>query len=282
VTDRAASAASAQSGSRVLTAIVSLARAADRRARMAETARAAGLEVVFFDAVDAADPARGADLAGLPAAGPWGSFAPKDKACALSHLALMRAFLDSDATHLLALEDDAYLAEDLGAWIADLGWWPPDADVVKLERWRDDRLFVALGRRSVTHRGRTLARLYSKHSGTAGFMLTRAAARKILDHGAPACPVDHLLFNPAVSDLARHLVVYQVEPSLITQGNEPPGAPGASPPAPWIDPEPKWRRELRRGLYELRAIPGLSAAILSGRARLTRLTWAPRVPVPET
>ncbi len=262
--------------SQVTAAIVSLQRARGRRALMDQTFAKAGVRHRFFDAVDAGSADGQRKLSALPAAGPLGGFGPKDKACTQSHLDLLSAFQATSDTHIAVFEDDVHLADDLVLWLRDLSWWPADADVVKLERWCDDRLVVAVGRRGATHLGRAVLPLLSKHSGTGGYMITQKGAARVLAHGTPNCPIDHLLFNPTLSPVARDLTTYQVEPALVIQGNEPtdPDMVPADLPIQWSDPERKWRRELRRGLYELSGVPSMAGGVVSARARLTHITWA--------
>jgi glycosyl transferase family 25 len=200
--------------------VVHLARATARRTLMeAELARV-GIAADGWDAVDAREAANAQRLTSIPDNGAWGPMHGHAKGCLASHLDALAAFLKGDASHLLMLEDDVFLADDLANWTKG-DYWPQGADVLKLERWRDDRLKIVLDRAAQSHSNRQIKRLRTRHSGSAGYIITRVGAQIVLSSGLLSLPVDHLLFNPFVSPVARHLEAYQVTPALIVQGNEP-------------------------------------------------------------
>jgi glycosyl transferase family 25 len=200
--------------------VVHLARATARRTLMeAELARV-GIAADGWDAVDAREAANAQRLTSIPDNGAWGPMHGHAKGCLASHLDALAAFLKGDASHLLMLEDDVFLADDLANWTKG-DYWPQGADVLKLERWRDDRLKIVLDRAAQSHSNRQIKRLRTRHSGSAGYIITRVGAQIVLSSGLLSLPVDHLLFNPFVSPVARRLEAYQVTPALIVQGNEP-------------------------------------------------------------
>ncbi len=259
--------------------VINLARAQARRDLMQAQFDRLGIAARFQDAVDGSLPGNAARLAALPDTGPWGAVHWHAKGCTLSHFDALRDFLAGGATHAVILEDDVFLSDDLPGWLSDLGWWPQDADLVKLERWRDDRLYLVLAKAARAHAGRLLPRLWSRHSGTGGYMVTRAAAQAILSVDRPAMPIDHLLFNVNISPLARRLRTYQVVPALVVQGNDPVTA------APQTLPTPTKRplsQELRRAWHEIKVAPGQLALVLSGRARLARIGWQNQLAIAAT
>ena len=156
--------------------MINLARATDRRAHMeAELARA-GLRAAFPPAFDYSEHDRSVMLKHCTETGPWGTFQPGNMACTISHGQAWERFLDTDATHCVVFEDDVFISPNLGAWLADLSWWPEDAHLVKLERWRAKTLRVLLDRSGPTHMGRSLRRMWSRHVGSAGYVLNRKGA----------------------------------------------------------------------------------------------------------
>ena len=200
--------------------VVHLARATARRTLMeAELARV-GIAADGWDAVDAREAANAQRLTSIPDNGAWGPMHGHAKGCLASHLDALAAFLKGDASHLLMLEDDVFLADDLANWIKG-DYWPQGADVLKLERWRDDNLKIILDRAAQNHSNRQIKRLRTRHSGSAGYIITRNGAQIVLASGLLSLPVDHLLFNPFVSPVARRLATHQVTPALVVQGNEP-------------------------------------------------------------
>ncbi len=257
----------------VATAVVNLERSEDRRVLMRDQFAHSGVQAEFYPAFDARAPENQAELESVVDYGPWGAFYPHDKACTLSHIKALTKFLDGNEEYCLMMEDDAYLAQDLGDWVKDMSWWPGDADIVKLERWRDDRLLVLLGDKPATHLGRNIHRLHSRHCGTAGYIVSRQGAEKIVSYGLPNFPADHLLFNVNASALARDLTAYQVSPALVVQGNDPKSTSPQPPRLRHTLPENKNLRELRRGLYELKVLPKFLWLLATGKAHLTKVAW---------
>ena len=200
--------------------VVHLARATARRILMEGELARVGVAADGWDAVDAIEAANAQRLAAMPDSGAWGAMHGHAKGCLASHLDALAAFLRGDASHLLMLEDDVFLADDLAEWVRG-DYWPQGADVLKLERWRDDRLKIMLDRTAHSHANRKIQRLRTRHSGSAGYIITRAGAQIVLSAGLLSLPVDHLLFKPFVSPVARRLAIYQVTPALVVQGNEP-------------------------------------------------------------
>jgi len=259
---------------RIWSTMISLDRAVERRACMRDELARAGIACAFFDAVDA----RLGEAALAPdtlAEGPLGPLHPHDRACTLSHVRAMEAFLETDADVALILEDDVHIAPDLAAWLAEAAaWWPEGAEMVKIERWRDDRLRVLVGP-ARHHRGRDLRRLLTRHSGTGGYMISRAGARKVLGARPYALPIDHVLFNQAASSVARALSIWQVTPALVVQGNDPPGiTPGAR---PRLSGWPALRRAIKRGWREVSYPLSTWMSALSGAATFAKIDYLPTV-----
>ena len=252
-------------------AVINLKRAKDRREIQTQQFARLGLNVDFFPACDMLDPAVQAQAATMPDHGPWTIFYIQDKACTLSHLAVLRAFLEGEATHCLVLEDDVLASHDIADWMGDLSWWPDDAEIVKIEAWQRKTGPVLLGD-PATHLGRQVSRLFSKHQGGAGYLVSRAGAEKILgDPRVIDVPIDHLLFNPEGAALARELVVYQVWPALIQQGNAP-ETEGSAPPRT-AQGQNKIKRELKRLALRLRRVPVEWTLRLNGRATPRLIAW---------
>jgi len=265
---------SGQPPARVHAAVVSLARAADRRVLMQAEMSKAGIGASFFDAVDGRAPENAARLAAMADRGPWGVVEMHAKACTSSHLDLLAEFLETGAEYCLVLEDDAFLSPELADWIADMSWWPAEAEIVKIERWRDDKLYVALGANPKTHLGREIAPLLSRHSGTAGYIVSRAGAAKVVAAEPVNMPIDHLLFNVNISPLARSLNCWQIEPALVVQGNEPPHSGGSAPVPPTVT-ESRIAKELRRGWHEAKVVPRLLALAATGKVKIRKISYAP-------
>lgn len=133
----------------------------------------------------------------------------------LSHRHVWRTLVESGDACAAIFEDDALLAADLGELLAGIDANPPQADVIKLETTLRP---VALGGEGVAlgggYRGHRLA---SWHGGTAGYVITRACATRLLDLTDPvADTVDQVMFNP-LSRISRTLDVVQVSPAPCVQ-----------------------------------------------------------------
>ena len=160
---------------------------------------------------------------------------------------------------------------------------PADADIVRFERWRSTKLYVALGRKRLFHLGRELRLMRSRHPGGAAYALTRQAAQHFLAQKPYDITLDGLLFNPSASAAARQINIYQVIPAMVEQGNEAPGEynMGAlrSRPKGW----PLVRQKIRRGIVEISSGLRTTANLALGRATLEKIPYAPQVlPATET
>ncbi len=260
---------------KVYCAMVSLARANARRKLMVAEAERAGLAFDVVDAVDAAAFSEATLLRDCRREGPWGYFHTQNMACTLSHAAIWERFLARDEDLCLVIEDDVFLSPELVSWVADTGWWPKDADIVKLERWRDDRMRVILEDGGGAHLGRRVLRLLSRHPGSAGYMLTRVAATHLLAWRPYDLTIDQLLFNSNASSAARALVVYQVSPAMIVQGNEPPAAGQTAGTRHRPVGMTLLRHQLRRGYHELAYPMATLVKLLTRRARTEKISYVP-------
>lgn len=260
---------------KIFARMINLASAEDRRAIMARTMAEAGVDAPIFDAFDMKADDTGRIARETQAQGRWGVFKHADRAITISHAALWQAFLDSDCTHALVMEDDVFLSPELGAWLQDLSWWPADAQIVKLETWRSRSLKVLLDRaHSHPHLARRVCRLLSRHTGAACYMLTRHAATRLLAERPFSLTVDQLLFNLNASPAARALGIYQVTPALAIQGNLPDPENEVMLHRPRPTGWPLVRQKLLRGVYELAYPLGTIAKALTGRARAEKVVYA--------
>ncbi|MEM7179043.1 MAG: glycosyltransferase family 25 protein [Pseudomonadota bacterium] len=210
--------------------------------------------------------------------GPLGQLGKGDMACTLSHLKAMEAFIRGKAEHALILEDDVRVAFDLAEMLADTSWIPSDAELIKLESYVTRNLVVLLGRvHGKTSRGRLLQPLLSRHTGAAAYLISRSGAKKILAfaHRCLTVPIDHLLFNPNVSQMAVKLRPLQMRPAPALQIR---GKFGTDIGALRREVRPTgfryWRRESIRGYYEVRRLPSQIAAATFRGARLHQVPWA--------
>ncbi len=253
--------------------MINLDRARDRRELMrAELARA-GISAEFFPAFDFKEHSADEVARYCRDQGPWGAFARSHQACTISHSLAWERFLESDADIALIMEDDIHISPDTGEWLRDLSWWPADADMVKIERWNDERVRVLLENGGVSHMGREVRKMLTRHMGAAGYMLNRRAAQVLLESRPFDMVIDHILFNMNASRAARALNIYQIVPALVRQGNEPQDTVAYMQLPEGVGGVAKLRREIRRGLYELALPASTWAKFLTRRARLYRIPY---------
>jgi len=199
------------------TYLINLARRPDRLAAMARQTDSLGLTLARVEAVDA----KGADAGGIERwfepGGPLGEIPKGDKACLLSHRLAWDMFLKTDDHHAVFLEDDVRLSKSAPALLADDGWIPAEAAVVKLEHYGPAGQRVLLRDLRRVADGFQLGRMLSRHTGAAAYILSRAAAELLLRETRFDLPVDHLLFNPNNSRLFARLAPWQLAPAIARQ-----------------------------------------------------------------
>ncbi|WP_432678788.1 glycosyltransferase family 25 protein [Nioella aestuarii] len=252
--------------------VINLAASSDRRDMMTSEFAKAGLTPIFEPAVHFREvPAEFLAQYCLPS-GPWGRTRPGHMATTISHMKAWERFLATEHSFCAVFEDDVFVAEDLGAWFDDMSWWPEDADIVKLEAWRRNGSSALIEVTGNPWRGRRVSRLLTRHMGAAGYVLTRAAAEKLLNARPYDMVIDHVLFNFNASKVSGKLACYQVVPALVTQGNEV----SASSRMDMADPIGRIEhvlREARRGLLELAYPVKTYWKLLSGAARFEKISY---------
>jgi glycosyl transferase family 25 len=255
--------------------LINLARRPDRLAAMTGAADRLGLRFVRIDALDAGTAGPLSDK--FADSGPLGEIPRGDKACLLSHRAAWEAFIAGDGDHAAILEDDVILSPSAARLLNDASWIPAGVEVVKLEHYgppgqsvllSDFRAVGAVG----SHRFR-IARMHSRHTGAAAYILSRAAAKRLLAEPRFNLPVDHLLFNPNNSPLFAALSPWQLLPALARQQDFVGAASDIEKTRVGLRKFDRTyvKRELVRFGYDLKLLPGQLARMLSGRARFTRI-----------
>ena len=195
--------------------VINLDRSSDRLAHVAAEFHGIGISFERIAAVDA----RGRpDLASMQQSTGHVSqsrLTDAEIACLLSHRACWSIIAAGDDAHVAVFEDDVVFTSAAGGLLADAGWIPADADIVKLETffWP-----ATIGpRRIAVGHGFSLNRLYNPHLGCAGYILSKRIAGALVEATEEiVMPVDHVLFDPARQ---RQPVrkIYQLSPALCVQ-----------------------------------------------------------------
>lgn len=195
--------------------VINLDRSRDRLAHMVAEFARIGVRFERFAAIDARDRP---DLALMPLRVKRKSplrMTEAEIACLLSHRACWAIIAAGDDAHGAIFEDDIVFSAKAGALLADTGWIPADADIVKLETFFK-KTTIARKRVSAGH-GFFMSRLHRTHIGAAGYIVSRQAARDLVDATEDiGIPVDHVVFNPSLATSSSK-TIYQLVPALCAQ-----------------------------------------------------------------
>jgi glycosyl transferase family 25 len=254
--------------------LINLDRRPDRLAAMKTQLDRLGIAFERFSATDAArmDPAE----LNAPFAddGPLGALSPGDKGCTYSHLRVWQTIAAGPDEYAAVLEDDIRLSESAPEFLTGSGWIPPGIDLVKPERYGDENQLIVIGKPRIPVKGRILAPLLSRHTGTGGYIISRELAASLAGtRDKIALPVDHLLFNPNNSPIFDRLKPWQLLPAIFDQRVEVGGATDIHRTRQAAKPRgiALVRRQLRRNYYDLRLVPRHVMQVVSGRAKVVKI-----------
>ena len=253
--------------------LINLARRPDRLAMMENQARNLGLSLTRLDALDASSAPPETVDRWFHAGGPLGEIPRGDKCCSLSHRMAWAKLVASGAPYAAVLEDDVVLKDSARFPLGGDAWIPPGVDLIKLEHYGPPGQSVLLSDFRDAGQGFRLARLRSRHTGAAAYILSRRAADILLAISRFELPVDHLLFNPNNSKIFARLQPWQLLPVVARQQDF---VGDKSDIEGWRTGLRKFdltyaRRELIRFGYDLKLLPGQIALLLSGRAKFVQV-----------
>ncbi|WP_214473148.1 glycosyltransferase family 25 protein [Mesorhizobium sp. dw_380] len=167
---------------------------------------------IAFDRVAAIDGLRCPDIAGMSP-----HLSLSEIGCFLSHQACWQIIAQGDDACGAIFEDDVIFTETAGLLLANQSWVPADADIVKMETVF--RKAVVAMKQIPAGPGYALHRLYGFHWGSAGYVISKRAARDLLDATRNNdIPIDHVIFNQG-SATCSSKVIYQLSPALCTQAS---------------------------------------------------------------
>jgi len=249
--------------------LINLARRPDRHAAMASQAEKLGLRLTRRNARDARDAGDGTLDRWFRSGGPLGEIPRGDKCCSLSHRDAWQALRDSGADYAAVLEDDVVLKDGARFVLGGSDWIPKGVNLIKLEHYGPAGQSVLLSDFVNVEQNFRIARMHSRHTGAAAYILSRQAADMLLAIPQFDLPVDHLLFNPNNSKVFARLQPWQLLPAIARQqdfiGDK-------SDIESWRVGMRKFdltyaRRELIRFGYDLKLLPRQLALLAAGRAR---------------
>ena len=195
--------------------VINLDRSPDRLAHVSAEFDRIG---IAFERVAAVDALRRPDLSQMPmrieASLPW-RLADTEIACLLSHRACWSMIAVGDDTHVAIFEDDIVFATKAGPLLADGGWIPADAGIVKLET-AFRRALVGLLGIGAGH-GFSATPLHGLHLGCAGYIVSKQTAVALIEATREiGIPADHVLFDPEFQPRPGWSI-YQLSPALCAQ-----------------------------------------------------------------
>jgi glycosyl transferase family 25 len=261
--------------------LINLARRPDRLKAMRMAGTRLGLDFTRVEALDARATGPLTDI--FAQGGPLGEIPRGDKACLVSHRMAWEQFVASGDSHAAFLEDDVVLSPSASRFFEDARWIPAGIDVVKLEHYGPPGQIVLLSDFRDVGSGFRLAKMHSRHTGAAAYILTRQAAEMLLKERQFNLPVDHLLFNPNNSSLFAKLSPWQLLPAIARQEQfvgEKSDIEGTRIGLRALSITYA-KRELIRFFYDLKLLPRQLVLALSGKARFTRIETEPPRPSPE-
>ncbi len=132
----------------------------------------------------------------------------------LSHRKVWQEIVDGEAKYGIVLEDDLHISAALKSVISDLSWIPKDADIVRLESTTNWVKLTKLGQVN----NREICLVNNDTWGAGAYVLSKKTARFLLEQ-SPALwlPADTYIFAKSLSNTARALKIYQLNPVLVCQ-----------------------------------------------------------------
>ncbi len=195
--------------------VINLDRSPDRLEFMQEQANRFGLELERIPAIDGQQlPSEVVDDIQSTVS----AFQPVDTGnigLFLSHKLAWRALLDSGDLHAAVFEDDAVLAPTIGQTLNAIDECLPEFDIIKLETTL--RKVVCSRQTTRLSSGDSLKPLLSWHGGTAGYVISRRGAVKMLSEQREVPGIiDQIMFHPS-SPLTSGFDIQQLNPAACIQ-----------------------------------------------------------------
>lgn len=196
--------------------LINLDRSCGRLAFMMEQFRKLGCDFTRVGAVDARmfTPEQVQDA--LASNQKWPHpLTPAEIGCFLSHKKCLEFIAQGEEDHAAVFEDDVVFGRDAGKLFASSSWIPVDADIIKIETHERAVFLGAHLPCAETHF--TVARLRSRHLLSAGYIISKPAAQRMLAFmEKPSAPLDHFLFDSEFGPFSN-FAVYQTYPALCRQ-----------------------------------------------------------------
>ena len=206
--------------------------------------------------------------------GEIGFLSENTRACTASHHKAWNLLKSCKDNYGIILEDDVELSDEFRDLLFDNSWIPKGADLIKLEKFAPTKISKILVGKSLSQAlsdTRHVHKMYSRHTGSAAYLLSVNGANKLLKWNAKyTVPVDHLLFNETVSKLCTSLGPLILIPPIawqsveFGQGSNIVGSYNKKP----ISKLKKIIRSFKRSYFESRLWPYQLWMLINGKAKI--------------
>jgi len=143
-------------------------------------------------------------------------------ACFLSHKKVLEQLIADEVTYGVIFEDDVELADAASVLLSSTAWLPEGVDIVKLET-AGKKLWLGCPQPLMIE-GKAvdkfhLAHIKSTHIMTAAYLISRAAAIRLVDiMDRKSAPFDHLLFDFSLG-VVQEFNLLQLDPAIAIQAD---------------------------------------------------------------
>jgi glycosyl transferase family 25 len=174
---------------------INLDRSPARNQHMQDTFLALGIAASRIDAVDGQH-LSDAEVAALNPRNNENRVLTKGEiACFLSYRKAWQAIVDGDHTHVAVFEDDVKLTPEAATLLADLGWVPDSADIIKIDVLPAGAMLS--GAQQVGGTSFILKNVHTKTVSMAAYIISRPCAQKLLNTPTEIrVPVDIAIYDP--------------------------------------------------------------------------------------
>lgn len=140
---------------------------------------------------------------------------PGEIGCFLSHKKCLEIIAQGEDAYAAVFEDDIVLSGQAQKILTGTDWIPADADLIKIETFNS---VILLGEsKKIQGTECKYARLLSKHLCTGGYIVSREAAKRMLQFmQLISIPVDNLMFDPEY-EMFSSFNIYQIYPAICKQ-----------------------------------------------------------------
>lgn len=192
--------------------IINLDRAPERMQRMSDLMRSHTIDFVRCPAVDGKNFTEDEILYYRSRRSQGKPLTVGEIACSESHMLAYMQILKGADEYAVAMEDDLHLSEDVGDFIKCTEWIPEGAELIKIETVDEPTLLSA--HLIEAKNNRKLGRLRYKHWGSGAYVISKSAAKRMLDEYSPgSTPIDDYLFDPSVTSFS----LWQLQPAVAIQ-----------------------------------------------------------------